>query len=275
MGSGTANELSSDIIESEDALVVDVEGYEGPLHLLLDLARRQKVDLLRVSVLALAEQYIVFIREAKAQRIDLAAEYLVMAAWLAFLKSKLLLPKPPKEDGDEVTGEDMARRLAFRLKRLDAMRGAVDDLFDGDILGRDVFSRGQPERPKVVKTTEIQASLHDLMKAFGTIRARKEKDRPHTVEKPFVLPLEVARDRLKEVAPRLAQWRAIQTLAEDMAGDGELPCRTRLASVFSATLELARDGDVQIRQDAHFAPLYLRAPDAQGGEDEEPIVEAA
>jgi segregation and condensation protein A len=267
MVSGPETALSNEIIEADDALVVDVDGYEGPLHLLLDLARRQKVDLLKVSVLKLSEQYLHFIRQAKDSRIDLAAEYLVMAAWLALLKSRLLLPKPQKAEGDEeVSGEDMVRRLAFRLKRLEAMRTAVDDLFDGELLGRDVFARGLPERPKVVRQTEYYASLHDLAKAFGTIRARKEKEKPHTVEKQFVLPLEVARDRLKEVAPKLDQWRAIQSLAEDFDEAGDLPGRTRLASVFSATLELARDGDVQIQQDAHFAPLYLRAPQAGAGE---------
>jgi segregation and condensation protein A len=276
METGPVRALSNEIIEAEDALVVDVDGYEGPLHLLLELARRQKVDLLRVSVLKLSEQYLGFIRQAKDGRIDLAAEYLVMAAWLALLKSRLLLPKPQKsEDDEETSGEDMARRLAFRLKRLEAMRRAVDDLFDGELLGRDVFARGQPERPKVVRQTEYRASLHDLAKAFGTIRARKEKEKPHTVEKQFVLPLEVARDRLKAVAPRLAEWRALQLLVEDFDQDDELPCRTRLASVFSATLELARDGDVQIRQDAHFAPLYLRSPRAEDGEDDATMEAAA
>lgn len=256
----TGDTFDNDAIEAGDALVIDVEGYEGPLHLLLDLARRQKVDLRRVSVLELAKQYLAFIHEAKEKRIDLAAEYLLMAAWLAYLKSKLLLPKPQKDSDEEPGGEDMAARLAFRLARLEAMREAVEALFAGDLLGRDVFTRGAPEQPKVIKRTEYDTTLYHLMQAFGAIRARKEKEKPHTVEKQYVLPLEIARDRLKTVAPKLAEWRALQAISNEI-GDLDLPARSRLASVFSATLELTRDGDVDVRQDAHFAPLYLRAPE--------------
>ncbi len=248
-----------DEIGADEALVVDVEGYEGPLHLLLDLARRQRVDLRRVSVLALAQQYLAFIREAKARRIDLAAEYLVMASWLAFLKSKMMLPAPQKPETDEETGEGMAQRLAFRLARLEAMREAADNLFDGALLGRDVFARGMPEQPKVVKHTQYDTTLYHLAQAFGAITGRREQEKPHTVERQFVLPLEIARDRLRGIAPKLEQWRAIQDLSHEL-GNLELPERSRLASLFSATLELARDGDVDMRQDCHFAPLYLKAP---------------
>ncbi|MBL4879332.1 MAG: segregation/condensation protein A, partial [Hyphomonas sp.] len=181
--------LSADAQEAEagDLFTVDVGGYEGPLHLLLELARRQKVDLLHLSILSLAEQYLDFIEEAKTQRIDLAADYLLMASWLAFMKSRLLLPKPEKAEEDEPTGEEMAARLAFRLKRLDAMRGAVEELEAGPILNNVIFLRGAPVQPKVVKHTEFKASLYELTQAFGTIRDRREQERPHTIQQQLVL----------------------------------------------------------------------------------------
>ena len=248
--------LSADAQEAEagDLFTVDVGGYEGPLHLLLELARRQKVDLLHLSILSLAEQYLDFIEEAKSQRIDLAADYLLMASWLAFMKSRLLLPKPEKAAEDEPTGEEMAARLAFRLKRLDAMRGAVEELEAGPILDNVVFLRGAPVQPKVVKHTEYKASLYELTQAFGTIR-----DRPHTIEQQLVLPLELARTTLRALRQQLEQWSSLDEIRSTMTDvDPELPPRSVTASVFSAALELARDGEVDVRQDEHFAPLYLR-----------------
>src|SRR6056297_775094 len=157
-------------VEADEVFSIDVDGYEGPLHLLLDLARKQKVDLLHVSILDLATQYLKFIQEAQDQRIDLAADYLLMAAWLAFLKSRLLLPKPKQDQDDGESAEDDAVKLAFRLKRLDAMREAGQALMESDILGRDVFLRGMPEQPTVVKTTEYNTTLYHLMQSFGSIR---------------------------------------------------------------------------------------------------------
>ena len=159
----TMETLSSDMEEADiqDIFRVDVGGYEGPLHLLLELARRQKVDLLHLSMFELAEQYLVFIEDAKKRRMDLAADYLLMASWLAFMKSRLLLPKPEKPEEDEPTGEEMAARLAFRLKRLDAMRDAVKELQGGPILDNVVFLRGTPEQPKVIRHTEWNASLYE------------------------------------------------------------------------------------------------------------------
>ena len=246
-------------VEVEDIFTVDVYGYEGPLHLLLDLSRKQKVDLLHVSILGLATQYLGFIQEAQDKRIDLAADYLLMAAWLAYLKSRLLLPKPKKEGEGEASAEDDALKLAFRLRRLDAMREAGEALMDGNVLGRDVFLRGMPEQPKVVKTTEYDTSLYHLMQAFGGIRQRKAKEAPHTIENQFVLPLESARDNLRSLSPKLTEWASLDDIRRQMVGvDPDVPPRSVTASVFSATLELTRDGDFDVRQDAHFGPPYLR-----------------
>jgi segregation and condensation protein A len=256
--------------EAADAFVVDVPGYEGPLHLLLELSRRQKVDLLQVSMLNLAEQYLVFIEEAKSKRMDLAADYLLMASWLTYMKSRLMLPKPEKDGDDEPSGEEMAERLAFRLKRLDAMRDAVKELEAGPILNNVVFLRGEPEQPKVIKHMEYHASMFDLLKAFGTIRARKEKERPHVIEQQLVLPLESARNTLRSLRARLETWSSLDDVRNDMTNvDPLLPANSVTASVFAACLELTRDGELDVRQDAHFAPLYLRnaGPSPEEGDD--------
>lgn len=244
----------------EDVMRVDVGTYEGPLHLLLELARRQKVDLMQVSMLALAEQYLAFIKAAQAKRIDLAADYLLMASWLTYLKSRLLLPKPEKGEDEELSGEDMAAQLAFRLKRLDAMRQAGDALMAGPILGTRVFPRGDPRQPKVVKLVDYDTTLWHLTQAFGTIRGRKEKEAPHRIERQTVLPLEEAREHLRSVSPSLANWASLEDIRRQLGQlHGEaLPARSVTASVFSAALELTREGDVDIRQDAHFAPVFLR-----------------
>lgn len=246
-------------VEADEVFSIDVDGYEGPLHLLLDLARKQKVDLLHVSILDLSTQYLTFIQAAQDKRIDLAADYLLMAAWLAFLKSRLLLPKP-KTDGEEAeSAEDDARKLAFRLKRLDAMREAGEALMESDILGRDVFLRGMPEQPKVIKTTEYNTTLYHLMQSFGSIRQRKAKEAPHTIENQFVLPLESARDNLRNLSEKLKEWASLDDIRRQMTNvNPDVPPRSVTASVFSATLELTRDGDFDVRQDQHFGPLYLR-----------------
>ncbi|MEO0467410.1 MAG: ScpA family protein [Pseudomonadota bacterium] len=257
------NDLSAEAGEAtdEDIFVVETGVYEGPLHLLLELARRQKVDLLQVSILELAEQYLGFIKAAKSKRIDLAADYLLMAAWLAFLKSRLMLPKPESAEEEGETGEEMAAKLAFRLKRLDAMRRAGEELMSGPILGERVFLRGAPEQPRIVKHTEFDTSLWHLTHAFGAIRQRREKDAPHRIEKQFVLPLETARQSLRVLGSRLGEWSSLKSIQTELTHlDPDVPPRSVTASVFSAALELARDGDVELRQDAHFAPLYLRAP---------------
>jgi segregation and condensation protein A len=253
--------LSADVAEADgvNLFSVDVPGYEGPLHLLLELARRQKVNLLQISMLQLAEQYVVFIEDARTKRIDLAADYLLMAAWLAFMKSRLLLPKPEMLDEDEQSGEEMAARLAFRLRRLDAMRDAVRELEAGPVLNNVVFLRGAPVQPKVVKLTEFTATLYDLTSAFGFIRDRKEKEAPHRIEKQPVMALEHARHTLRGLHQQLENWSSLDDIRTALCENSpELPGRSVTASVFSAALELTRDGEVELRQDAHFAPLYLR-----------------
>lgn len=253
--------LSADVADADgvNLFSVDLPGYEGPLHLLLELARRQKVNLLQISMLQLAEQYMGFIEDARTKRIDLAADYLLMASWLAFMKSRLLLPKPEVIGDDEPTGEEMAARLAFRLKRLDAMRQAVRELEAGPVLNNVVFLRGAPVQPKVVKLTEFTATLYDLTAAFGTIRDRKEKEAPHRIEQQPVMPLELARTTLRGLRKQMEQWASLDDIRTAMSENSpEVPGRSVTASVFSAALELTRDGEVDMRQDAHFAPIYLR-----------------
>lgn len=238
---------------------VDIGGYEGPLHLLLELARRQKVNLLQISMLQLAEQYLAFIEDARSKRIDIAADYLLMASWLAFMKSRLLLPKPEAIEEDEPSGEEMAARLSFRLKRLEAMRQAVRELEAGPLLGSVVFLRGETTQPKVVKHLDYTASLYDLTTALGAIRDRKEKERPHRVEAQLVLPLEMARTTLRALRQQLDQWASLEDIRTAMTDiNPAVPERSVTASVFSAALELTRDGEVDLRQDTHFAPIYLR-----------------
>jgi segregation and condensation protein A len=269
----TAESLMIDALSDEAAqadgvnvFTVDLSGYEGPLHLLLELARRQKVDLLKLSMLSLAEQYLSFIESARTRRLDLAADYLLMAAWLAFMKSRLLLPKPEAVE-DEPTGEEMAERLAFRLKRLEAMRQAVRDLAAGPILNNVVFLRGMPEQPKVIRRNAFHASLYDVVSAFAPIRSRREQERPHRIAQQPVLPIELARRTLQGLRPQLDHWARLDELRCAMADlDPAVPGRSVTASVFSAALELTRDGEVDMRQDAHYGPIYLRNAAIDGGE---------
>lgn len=245
--------------DARNAFLVDLDGYEGPLHLLLDLARRQKVDLRRISILELADQYLAFVRDAQDRRMDLAADYLLMAAWLAYLKSRLLLPAPVEAPEDGASGgEAMAQRLAFRLARLAAMREAAADLYRGQLDGRDVFARGDPERPRIVHTPVWTTSLYDLLKAFGEINGRKVRRRAHLVRRQPVLPLEAARRRLAALLPELDDWTTVETIRTRVGADPEAPVRSVVASVFSAALELTRDRAVELRQDAPFRDIYVR-----------------
>ncbi|MEL8055767.1 MAG: ScpA family protein [Pseudomonadota bacterium] len=255
---GLTSDTTVEDLEADDVFTIDVEGYEGPLHLLLDMARRQKVDLLHVSITELADQYIAFIDDARDKRIDLAAEYLLMASWLAYLKSRLLLPKPTADQDGDNTPEDMAARLAFRLKRLEAMRRAGQALMERHILGQDVFSRGAPEQPKVLKTTEYDTTIWHLMQAFGAIRSRKEADAPHAIEAQYVLPLENARDGLRDLRTKINDWASLDDIRRQIVSNDDIPTSSATASVFSAALELTRDGELEVRQDVHFGPLYLR-----------------
>jgi segregation and condensation protein A len=239
---------------SEPSLVVDVAGFEGPLDLLLHLARHQKVDLARISVMALAEQYLQFVERVRAMRLELAADYLVMAAWLAYLKSRLLIPKQPGDHGE--SGEEMAAVLQFRLKRLEAMREAAARLVNRNRLGREVFSRGMPELVIVEKRNEYSASLYDLLTAYAAQRQRQAITHVH-IAKRDVWSLKQARDILNRMMGEFHDWTALDSFLirylvshEDRA--------TALASSFAATLEMVREGQVEIRQHEAFAPLYMR-----------------
>jgi segregation and condensation protein A len=238
-----------------DTLVVDVEGFEGPLDLLLALARTQKVDLAKISVLALAEQYLDFITQARRLRLEIAADYLVMAAWLAFLKSKLLLPAEPSEEG-EPTGEELAALLAFRLKRLDAMRDAAAQLMTRKRLGRDVFSRGLPEPIHITRNSVYEANVYDLLKAYSQQRQRTATRTLH-MEKRTVWSLKEAREELERLLGISCDWAPLDQLLAEFLVEPELR-RTALASSFTATLEMTREGALEIRQAKSFAPLLVR-----------------
>jgi len=241
-----------------EALIVDLDGYEGPLHVLLALARSQKVDLLKLSVLKLAEQYLAFVQAARRRRFSLAADYLVMAAWLAYLKSRLLLPKPEQPKPDELPAEEVAARLAFRLAKLDAMRKAADALKARPQLGREVFGRGDPEAVRILPSGRIEGDLYALMSAYIGQR-RKEQARRYTPAPPQAYPLEDARERLRRLLPELARWTPLAGVAP-FAPEGRGPSRASyVASTLSASLELVKDGALEARQLEAFADIYLRA----------------
>ena len=242
-------------IEDGEQLRVDVGGFEGPLDLLLALARTQKVDITKISVLALAQQYLDFIAQARALRLEIAADYLVMAAWLAFLKSKLLLPAEPSEEG-EPTGEELAALLAFRLKRLDAMRDAAAQLMTRKRLGRDVFGRGLPEPIRVTRNSVYEANVYDLLKAYSQQRQRNVSRTLH-MEKRTVWSLKEARDELERLLGITCDWAPLDQLLAEFLVEPEMR-RTALASSFTATLEMTREGALEIRQSKSFAPLLVR-----------------
>jgi segregation and condensation protein A len=247
--------------ERAEAFVVDLDGFEGPLDLLLDLARREKVDLAKISISRLAQQYLAFIEEARRLRLELAADYLVMAAWLAYLKSRLLLPEPPK--ADEPSGELLAAGLAHRLRRLEAMRRASEQLEAPDRLGQDVFARGAPEGVRVDRKSRWEATLYDLLSAYA--RQRQTSALAHvTIRRQPVWPLAEARAALERLVGTIGDWTALdQLLIGYLASESER--RTVMASSFSASLELVREGSVEMRQENPFAPLYVRPAQAQAG----------
>jgi segregation and condensation protein A len=238
----------------DDVLYVDVDGYEGPLDLLLDLARRQKVDLAAISVLALAEQYLAFIETIREKRIEIAADYLVMAAWLAYLKSRLMVPQAPSDD--EPSGEMMAALLQFRLKRLEAMRAAASSLMNLPRLGLAVYARGEPE-PLVIERQSIwDVTLFDLLKAYAVQRERGVPN-DYTPFKRNVWSLQDARDILKRLVGDSMDWVPMDAyLARYLAEPEERA--TVLASSFASSLELARQGHLELRQSTVFGPLFMR-----------------
>jgi len=246
--------------EDGAALIVDLDGYEGPLHILLALARAQKVDLLKLSITDLADQYLAFIATAQRANFILAADYLVMAAWLAYLKSRLLLPSFTPSQAGERPPEELARELALRLARLDALRKAAEALQAGSILRRDVFPRGDPEAIQITASRPLEGDLYALVQAYVAQRARDtgRRYRP-TAAKAYAL--EDARHRLRGQLPELRAWTALTAIAPFAPqSDPDAPTRASyLASTLAAGLELVREGELEARQLEAFADLFLRA----------------
>lgn len=238
-----------------EALIVDVDGFEGPLDLLLTLSRTQKVDLRRISVLQLAEQYLGFVEKAKKLRIELAADYLVMAAWLAFLKSRLLLPPDPSEEGP--TGEDLAAHLAFQLERLQAMREAAARLMARDQMGRDFFVRGIPEDVQRSRKIQFTATLLDLMQAYARIRTHDEF-RPYAFDRNHVFTMEQALERMRALIGYAGDWTDLASYLPEGWGADPVRRRSATAATFAASLELAKQGQIELRQSETFAPIAIR-----------------
>lgn len=239
-----------------EALIVDVEGYEGPLDLLLTLSRTQKVDLRQISVLELARQYLAFVEKAKELRIELAADYLVMAAWLAFLKSRLLLPPEPGDEGP--SGDELAAHLAFQLERLQAMRDAAARLMGRDRLGRDFFARGEAENMTRIRTVSYSASLLDLMQGYARIRTRDDF-RPFVLDRESVFTMEEALERMRGLLGFTGGWTDILSYLPDGWHSDPVKRRSATAATFAAALQLAKEGKLEVRQNDTFAPIQLRS----------------
>lgn len=245
-------------VDAGEAFVVDLEGYEGPLHVLLALARTQKVDLLKLSITKLAEQYLAFVHEARRRNFSLAADYLVMASWLAYLKSRLLLPRTDKGKGEEPPAEEMAAALAFRLQKLEAMRRAVEAITSRPQLKRDVFTRGDPEALVITPSDRIDASLYELMAAYVTQRRREEQRRYNPGQRVEAFALEAARDWLRDILPRMEEWTPLEKVAPERT-DADGPSQASFtASTLSASLELVKEGAMDVKQAEAFADLYLK-----------------
>ena len=241
-----------------EALIIDVDGFEGPLDLLLTLSRTQKVDLRKISVLELAHQYLAFVEKAKALRLELAADYLVMAAWLAFLKSRLLLPPDPTEEGP--SGEELAAHLAFQLERLQAMRDCAARLMARDQLGRDFFARGQVETVERVKSVTYTATLLDLMQGYARIRTRDDF-RPFILDRESVYTMEQALDRMRGLIGFSGDWTEIVTFLPEGWDNDPVRRRSSTAATFAASLELVKEGHLDIRQGEAFGAIQLRKRD--------------
>ena len=254
-------EAADNAADDGEGLVLDIDGYEGPLHLLLELARKQKVDLARISILELAEQYVAFIKTAQDLRIELAADYLVMASWLAYLKSRLILPK----DGDEEQmpeADELAAHLAFRLQRLDAMRRAASGLLRLPQEGQDVFKRGMPEGLRSRTTPLWGAEIYDILEAYGTSRSRSAM-RNHSLKRPLVFSLEGARTRLKRAIMGLSSdsedWTSLESLLPTKDEfEQDIPVSSIKASSLLASLELSKEGHLEMRQSGAFTPIFVR-----------------
>ena len=260
MADTTFEEDRSTVAErlAAEALIVDVDGFEGPLDLLLTLGRTQKVDLRKISVLQLARQYLTFVEQAKALRLELAADYLVMAAWLAFLKSRLLLPPDPADEGP--SGEELAAHLAFQLERLQAMRDAAARLMARDRLGRDFFARGQTQDMRRTRRVNYSATLLDLMQGYARIRTRDEF-RPFVMDRDSVFTMEQALERMRKLIGYAGGWSQLTSYLPEGWNTDPVRRRSATASTFAASLELVKEGHLSIRQSEAFAPIELRRKD--------------
>lgn len=249
---------TSDVPSSDNpaAFVLDIDGYEGPIDVLLTLAREQKVDIIQISIVQLADQYLEFVTEARRHNLELAADYLVMAAWLAYLKSRLLLPDLDSED--EPSGEELALALAFQLKRLESMQEAGARLMARDKLGQDFFGRGVPEKFKTHQKTIFDVTLFDLLKAYSSQSNRARGDGTLHIEAWDLHSVDDALDRLNQVVGKLPDWNTLARFLPAGLKAG-LTYRSAVASTFAASLEMAREGKLRIRQDGVFGPIFLRS----------------
>jgi len=252
MDNDTQSDLAS--FSSRDQLILDLEGFEGPLDMLLTLAREQKVDLLQVSILQLADQYIQFVETAKKMRLELAADYLVMAAWLAYLKSRLLLPK--SEEGEEPSGEEMAVALAYQLKRYETVKNLASNLVNRPRLGRDIFPRGSPEGLRNIRKTIYDVSLYELLKAYVN-NYNDQQVQSLTIEPNLLFSVEDCSNRLKNILGSSKKWIGlVDCLPKNLKGS--LILKSALASTLSASLELAKDGKLEIQQKNLYGPIFLK-----------------
>lgn len=255
--SGHRDGLAETGLRLGEQLVLSLDVFEGPLDVLLALARDQKVDLRKISILALAEQYLQFIAELRKVRIEVAADYLVMAAWLAYLKSRLLLPEPEKEG--EPSGADMAARLAFQLQKLEAMRNAVEQLMSRDQVGLAMFLRGKPEGVRVIRKSTYNATLYELLKAYAEFRASKGSTEVLTMKmaRRRIVSVEEALARLRSMLGQIPDWATLQSF---LPVDSEDPftVKSALASTFNASLEMAKQGLIELKQVQTFGPIYIR-----------------
>jgi segregation and condensation protein A len=247
--------------QSGAAFVVDLAGFEGPIDVLLSLARDQKVDITQISMVALAEQYLAFVAEARRRNLELAADYLVMAAWLAYMKSRLLLPD--MGDEDEPSGEEMAAALAFQLKRLQSMKDAGEKLMARTQFGIDFFGRGEPEIFRRTFSTVYDASLFDLLKAYGDQQRRKDSGGPLHIEAFEIYTVEDALQRLRRLLGPIPEWKSLWGfLPEDMRSG--LVLRSAVASTFAASLEMAKEGRLKLQQAGTFGPIHIRSSKPSG-----------
>jgi segregation and condensation protein A len=249
-----AGQLAADRGDTEPAMMVDVEGFEGPLDLLLALARQQKVDLAKISILALADQYLIFVEEARKKRLELAADYLVMAAWLAYLKSRLLLPEAAPGEGP--SAEDMALALAYRLRRLEAFREVATRLMGRPQLNRDIFARGAPEPIAEVKQSEYSATLYDLLSAYSSQRQRTVLSRVR-FKKRTVWSLAEARACLERLIGQSDDWSRVDSFLISYVVEPALAA-TVFASSFASALEMVKEGLVEVHQKESFSPIFMR-----------------